>query len=309
MRSIAQEHPSRRKFLCSHGFTAMQYRSQTYRKHHVFCPVSRFLSLPFEVQSAVYRYCYPPWSLVLRDHLCTTPLISEFVPTTCSHLRHRSSRSCPDADKNSILPHGTSPNASPGLNLILVCRDVYRVANPILQDSYQGILEVSLADYHLLGNKDLCEDFCRRYESLLSRTHTLDIDVSNTNSFKDSDHIGRSAFTTALPKVQTLVIRDAFMCTDTTSLLARYPGVTHSDKETEPQNADLKALVGKVIEKHVDSTQCMFIALAGHDWFDSKSVEKCPGAFHFVFRMQIEGLTAGIYVSSSLDCVNLPCQC
>ena len=63
---------------------------------------SRLLSLPFEVQAAIYKHCYPPWSLVLRDHLYTIP------------------------------PYRRFPNASPGLNLILVYRDIYRIANPIL---------------------------------------------------------------------------------------------------------------------------------------------------------------------------------
>ncbi|KAK5316216.1 hypothetical protein LTR70_006384 [Exophiala xenobiotica] len=150
-------------------------------------------------------------------------------------------------------------------------------------------------------SEDLRKDLCRRSEPLLSRTHTLDIDISSISRFQDIDDIddiGSSAFATALPQVQALVIRDAFTCTNTTSLLARYPDANHpysSDGESEAQSTYLKDLVREVVEKRMGLTQGGWIAIAVTEWFDRKGAQRYWGPLRFVFRVRIEGLTAGTY--------------
>lgn len=248
----------------------------------------------------VYKHYYPSCSLILRDHLFTTPSPLEPVPTpgsapvTYSHRRRYSPGNCPDADNYSLLPHRKLSNASPNLDLILVWRDVYRFANPIFQDTYERILMVRFAGYHLLGDGVIRKYLCRRYEPLPSRMHTLDIDISNISSFQGRGEVGSFSLTTILPKLQTLIIQDAFTCTNTTSLLAKYPDATQScssDKESKARSADFKDLVREAITKRMQLPQAVWIAGGVRDGFDGKKDQKYWGASCFVLWMRMEGVT------------------
>ena len=220
---------------------------------------SRLLSLSPELQTLIYEHYYPAWSLVVRN----------------------------------------LPISTPSINLLLVSRDVHRLARPVLESSYTGTLDVSLAESCLIDEK-IRNDCCVRYRQLLARTHILDIDVSKS-PFSGSgpgsryDDMGDIDVSAHLPGLRTLVLRDAFKCTNVGPRLAKY-GIDVSDPDWETRSPKALSLVGDMADKRLNLSQLWVIIVSICDGY-RKGPPREDWSVWYKFRMRIEGM-GGTYVSA-----------
>lgn len=159
-----------------------------------FQPSSCLINLPSELQILIYQYCYPRWSLQILDDQDPFYANTPYDETVC--------------DSYSYVP---------SKNLLLLCREVNKIAAPIFKTSFTGILKVLLTD-NVLANEDIHKHFLQRFNSLLKNVHTIDMDFTRCDENQPKELTYNPI--DYLPNLKHFVTRDSVIGINVGVLLA-----------------------------------------------------------------------------------------
>lgn len=167
-------------------------------------------ALPTEVQTRIYEYCYPTeWCLNVHPSIIQVKLVSG---PKASHTRSQG----PAPTSCSAAAHPRNPSAA----LLLACRTIRDIAQPILQQRYNGVLSIC-TDTIVQSERftpDLCVSnliswICRK-PWVASKTHTLAIQLEQfgslfTDYLYDELQYGEIDF---LPCLESILLKDDAYC-------------------------------------------------------------------------------------------------
>lgn len=177
-------------------------------------PSRTLTDLPKELQTQIYQYYYPQWPLQIPDDHYQ---FDEILPQEGVRLNN-----C---------------GCIPSINLLLICREVNKVAGPIFHDSFTGILRLLLTD-DAFADGDMQFRFHKRFHSLLDRVHTLEMDFTGYHGEK---YLQELVFDPLkyVRNFKHIVTRDYFVGINAGVLLAKN-GFDPNYLENTPSQADLQ---------------------------------------------------------------------
>lgn len=221
---------------------------------------SLLLSLPDEILSLILQYYNRPWSL--------------YVPYQYRIAEHNSGLKC-----GGILK--TSCDVIPSRGILLVCRQMYKLAAPLFQCSFYGKIKVSLAD------EWNWQPFRERFVSLLAKVHTLEMDVSHVNLVYQTSRPVPSVGVD-LPKPEKILMRDKFQVVNLGSHFASQEnGLSALFSEewcARPETKQCKRIAEEIVYKRLHTTGVVWLAasmLRGTPGHGPRTVAQVEYKFQF----------------------------
>lgn len=262
------------------------------------------ISLPHEIQIRVYNYYYPRWSLVVHDDMFSVSEGSSLfkLPTSqrqgLKECRRCPPDECPNADYAAIFKHESTSTYVPSINLILVCRKIRDLAYPVFQSSYTKIIEADIASY-CLANTTCWTLFVTRFRQMLTKTHTLHLDVARQREFGCIEDQGENfSLMKYAPNLRKATLRDAFKLTNAHTLLDDLGAWSWT---TEVPKEKLEKLLMKAAEKRMESTGTSF-RVGACIFGQIQNRREDPDLvfdYRYEYRCRVEGIES-VYVSVAL---------